>query len=59
MTLDLFADEREVIEATKEARLVRLQTLGLSAPEPFEVVLGIARAVCSAERAVAAFRVAA
>ena len=53
------AAEREAFEAIREARAARLEALGLTPPRPFVEVLRLARAVCSAERAVRAFQVAA
>lgn len=58
-SIDDLESEREAFEAIRQARHDRLVVLGLSAPAPFEVVLGVARAIASAERAVATFRVAA
>ena len=49
------AAERRDLEAIREARSARLEVLGLSPPAPFDVILGIARAVASAERAVREF----
>ena len=52
---DAIDAERQHLEAIREARHDRLVDLGLSAPMSFNVILGIARAVCSAERAVREF----
>lgn len=54
-SVDVFAADRQAIEAIREARSARLDALGLTPPRPFVEVLRLARAVCSAERAVLAF----
>lgn len=50
-----FATERQNLDAIRRARSARLDALNLTSPLPFDVILGLGRAVCSAERAVREF----